>query len=254
MAGLIYHRPATVPDAVRLLEHGKVLAGGTAISGQRRELEQVVDLQRLDLKDMRQEEGWLVLGSGLTLQDIVQAGAPVPEALAEACRREAGWNLRNAATLGGTVYAGDGRSPVLTVLSALPCELEFEGETGRIGLAKALKRRRHEGNPGLLLRLRLKHADWLGYLQVARSPADRPLVCAALGKAAGESGYGLALGGCGDRPRLIGEPAAFKSSQTLRDAAARLYGDVEDAWASAEYRSHVAGVLAGRLMDKAVAR
>jgi CO/xanthine dehydrogenase FAD-binding subunit len=254
MAGLIYHRPANIPEAMKLLEHGRALAGGTAITVRRRELEQVVDLQRLQLTELRQQGPWLVLGSGLTLQDVVQSAAQVPEALAQACRLEAGWNLRNAATLGGTVMTGDGRSPVLAVLSALPCELEFEGRLQPMTLAESLKQRQQDGNPGLLLRLRLQQADWLGYLQVARSPADRPVVCAALGRSFGGLDYRLALGGWGDRPGLIEDPDAFASKESLRDAAARFYSTAADAWASAEYRSHVAGELAARLMEKAVAR
>jgi CO/xanthine dehydrogenase FAD-binding subunit len=85
----------------------------------------------------------------------------------------------------------------------------------------------------------------LAYESVARTPADKPIVCAAL--AQWDSGRTrLALGGWGGSPSVAmdgNEPGG------LEDAAKNTAHDAADEWASAEYRSDVAAVLAKRCLE-----
>src|SRR4030067_351266 len=100
-------------EAMALLEQGVPRAGGTGLTPRRHRLEGVVDLQDLGMAALERKGDGLEVGAGCTLQQIVEADALVPSELAAACRAEAAWNLRNMATLGGSVVAGDGRSPLL---------------------------------------------------------------------------------------------------------------------------------------------
>jgi CO/xanthine dehydrogenase FAD-binding subunit len=92
---------------------------------------------------------------------------------------------------------------------------------------------------------------WLAYEQVARSPIDRPIVCAAAG-GDGQGGLRLSLGGFGRRPILV--PIEHLDPGEAAEAAASAYREAGDAWADADYRSEVAGVLARRVTAQAAGR
>ena len=75
---------------------------------------------------------------------------------------------------------------------------------------------------------------------IARTPADQPIVCAAV--AQWNSGRTrLALGGWGSSPILAMDGP---DSEGIEFAARNAYSLAEDEWASAEYRQEMAGVLA----------
>ena len=82
---------------------------------------------------------------------------------------------------------------------------------------------------------------------VARTPADKPIVCAAL--AQWPSGRTrLALGGWGLAPTLAmdgNEPGG------VQDAARNVCAEAGDEWASPEYRLQIAGILAKRCQEAA---
>lgn len=246
MSPLEYYRPKTLEEALALLERGVPLAGGTALTPRRYHLEAVIDLQDLGLDGLEVGETEVRVGAAVRLQRLVEeAGAP--EVLRRACRQEAGWNLRNMATLGGAAASGDGRSPLLTVLLALDARLRLEPGSEEQALDAWLEAR---GKPPrrLITEIVLPRPEAAAYEQVARSPADRPLVAAALARHG--DGWRVALGGYGERPVRVPQAEAALAMGDL-SAAARAAGEAYrqagDAWASAEYRSEVAAVLVRRL-------
>jgi len=82
------------------------------------------------------------------------------------------------------------------------------------------------------------------YEYVARTPADKPIVCAALGQwSAGRTR--LVLGGWGTSPSLAMDG---KGTEGIEAAAKNTAHDATDAWASAEYRQDVAATLATRCL------
>jgi probable selenate reductase FAD-binding subunit len=259
MTPLDYFRPKSIDEALKLLQRGLPLGGGTALTPRRRQLPAVVDLQGLGLDALECKDNRIIAGAALTLQKLAEAGEPVPAALAEACRREAGLNLRNVATLAGALVTCDGRSPLATVLLAMGAEAVLEPGSEVISLDNLLDRRAEEMSGRLIVSFHIPCPRHLGYEQVGRSPADLPLVCAAVATLPGkgkQAQYRVALGGFGKRPiRLLGAEAAASQEGKLEAAAeaARLaYAGADDAWASAEYRSAVAGVLVRRLLAEAV--
>src|SRR5690606_22039911 len=86
----------------------------------------------------------------------------------------------------------------------------------------------------------------LAYEYVARTPADRPVVCASVARwPSGRTR--VALGGYGAAPVLVldgPEPGGAEA------AAADAYSDAEDEWASAAYRSEIASVLVRRCLEE----
>lgn len=254
MSPFDYHRPKKLDEAIPLLDRAQPLAGGTSLTPRRRELSAVVDLRELSLDGFRVDDSRLTFGAALRLQAIVETGEDVPGVLREACRREASWNLRNMATLGGTVVVADGRSPLLTVLLALEAKVNLEPGGEAVDLDLLLEDREAKLSGRLITDLHLVRPDPLLYEQVARSPADRPLVCVAvarLAKGGDEEDFRVTLGGFGGRPvRVLEAEEALQGSgdaEAAAKAARGRYLKAGDEWASAAYRSEVAGVLTRRL-------
>lgn len=247
-----YTRPKSLAEALALLQRPEPktvpLAGGTALNRQQPEPLAVVDLQDLRLDQVRTQGRTVELGAMVTLQRLQELAeeGKVQAELKEVVEREATYNLRQVATLGGTVAAADGRSPLLTALLALEAHLQLQLGEEEISLGDLLPLRAEKLKGRLITGLTLSLQPRLAYAAVARTPADRPIVCAAL--AAWPSGrMRLALGGYGPVPAL-----AFDGSgaEGLEIAARSAYAAAADEWASAEYRLEVAAVLSRRCWEQ----
>lgn len=252
MESLEYHRPKTIEEALRLLARGQPLAGGTHLVPRRLRLTSVVDLQDLGLDEIQDTSDGLRIGATVRLQRLVEAGERVPAALVEACRLEVALNLRNLATLAGTVVAADGRSPVATVLLAMGAIASIEPGDERVPMDSLLDRRGEGLRGRLIVALTVPAVEFAAYEQVARAPTDRPLVCASVARQYGRSEWRIALGGFGPRPLAL--VAKHPDPRAAAEAAAVAYAEAGDAWASAEYRSAVAAILVRRLLEKGVQR
>ena len=69
-----YHRPDAIEEALSLAAQGVVpLAGGTRLLAAPRELPNVLDLPALGLATIAAEDGDLVLGRAVTLQDVIDS-------------------------------------------------------------------------------------------------------------------------------------------------------------------------------------
>jgi CO/xanthine dehydrogenase FAD-binding subunit len=205
-----YHRPESLDDAVSLLSRPNAypLGGGTMLSKPTQESIEVIDLQTLGLNKIHKKGNNLEIGATATLQQLLE-NSSAPTALKVALRLEAPFNLRNAATAAGTLVAADGRSPFTTIGIEIPLSTKLAFET------------------------------------VARTPADKPLVCAALAHwASGRTR--LALGGFGKVPLLAMDGT---EASGLESTARNAYHEAEDEWASAEYRMQMAATLAVRCLQ-----
>ncbi len=257
MGAFEYLRPKTIKEAVSLLERGVPLAGGTRVSTKRRQIEAVIDLGDLGLTDLKIEKRVVTIEAGVSLQTILERDPPLPEALRFACRLDAAWNIRNAATLGGTIMAEDGHSPLLTVLLALDAQVTLEPKSNTLSLESFLQDRKETPIRRLLTRVQFKLPLSLAYEQVARSPADRPIVAVAVAKFQAqddEPSTTIAIGGYGAFP-LRAEKAEKKiakneSLESVAEAAASYCDKADDVWASAEYRTAIVGVLVKRLLAR----
>jgi CO/xanthine dehydrogenase FAD-binding subunit len=85
----------------------------------------------------------------------------------------------------------------------------------------------------------------LAFEYVSRTPADKPIVCAALVQ--WNSGRTrLVLGGYGKSPILAMDGT---EAEGLETAGRNAFYEANDEWASAEYRMDVAGTLAKRCLE-----
>ena len=253
-----YLRPKTIDEAVDLLSRGVPLAGGTQLTSQRYELDAVIDLQALGLDWLSEQDGVVKAGAMTRLQQLLTSEISLPAALREACRYEAAWNIRNQATLGGMLMSADGRSALLTVLATLDPEIKLAPGDERMRIDDFLERRQSAALPFILLELAFDLPGCVAYDYVARAPMDRPLVCAAAARIqrSGEDVLRIALGGYGERPDIwqldwdVTNPESMLSAASER--ACEVYQSAGDDFASAAYRSEVAGILSRRVVNEVV--
>ena len=273
-----YHRPNDIEEAVTLLRQGGprtvALAGGTTlVASGRRDVEAVVDLRDLPLSYVRAQGATLCIGATTTLQQLIDTPEMQTFAsgvLAETARAVTGRNLRNVATVGGTVASAGGDDPLLTALLALDAKLTvYAPESRQIPLAGFLAYRERLLKDGALITevcLPLLIGP-LGaaYVGVGRTPRDRPIVCAVarMELAAGiASNVRLALGGVAPFPVRAGgseqllerKPLSSERIGAAAEKAAAGLAPTGDFRGSSEYRLEMARVLARRGLSEASSR
>lgn len=244
-----YHRPKTLDEALLLLTQPNrtPLGGGTLLSKLETDAVEAVDLQSLNLNTIEKQGNALKIGATVTLQELL-ASQHCPEPLKSAIKLEAPLNLRNAATVAGTLVSCDGRSTFVSVLLASDAKMEqakldnssIESRISNIG--DFLPLRNVEG--WLITSITIPLNVKLAFDYVSRTPADKPIVCAAL--AQWNSGRArLVLGGYGKSPLLAMDGTEADGIQT---AARNAFHEATDEYGSAEYRMDVAATLAKRCL------
>jgi len=237
-----YHRPQTIEQALTLLNQPNTvpLGGGTLLSHPTTDSVQVVDLQSLGMDFLTPKGNDLEIGATCTLQALFES-EDCPTALKKAIKLEAPLNVRNAATVAGTIVSSDGRSPFAAALLALDAKITVAGsQSATVGISEYLLTR----PKGLITAVSIPLNTKFAFEFVSKTPADKPLICAALNQ--WNSGRTrLALGGYGKSPLLAMDGT---EADGLETAARNAYHEANDEWASAEYRMEVAAVLAKRCL------
>ncbi|HUH97604.1 MAG TPA: FAD binding domain-containing protein [Anaerolineales bacterium] len=255
-----YNRPQTLSEALTLLSQPNTvpLGGGTVLSHRQPSSVRVVDLQALGLNKIGKHGNNLEIGATATLQQLLE-NELCPEALKSALKLEAPLNLRNAATVAGSIVSCDGRSTFATMLLALDAKLDIQNFAIPRGRPSAKSQITIPNSPamnigsflplrprGLITSLSIPLNVKTAFEDVARTPADKPIVCAAL--AQWNSGRTrLALGGCGKAPALAMDGT---EAEGVESAARNAFHEAKDEWASAEYRMEIAATLAKRCSDR----
>lgn len=241
-----YHRPETIVEALELLKQTNTLplGGGTLLSSLKSASVEVVDLQSLGLSTLHKQGNNLEIGATVTLQALLESGH-IPDALKAAIKLEAPLNIRNAATVAGTLVAAEGRSTFAAVMLALDAKMSVQPGEEDIEIGNFLPLREEKLHGKLITTITIPLNVKLAFESVARTPADKPIVCAALAKwPSGRTR--LALGGYGKSPLLAMDGT---ESDDLETAARNAFHEATDEWASAEYRMDVAVTLARRCRE-----
>jgi probable selenate reductase FAD-binding subunit len=229
-----YHRPESIQEALQLITRPDVttavLAGGTNLLAQPdTEIDQVVDLQKLELNKIRTEQGKLAYGSMVRVQQIVEHSQS-PPLLRQTAKYEGPNTLRNVGTIGGLVVQADWESEFfasLLVYKAVVRLLTQDGELS-IPLVDLTKEKLHNG---LVVNVIVETGGQGAYQRVARTKTDRPIV-AAVGRQDKSGEIMLAFCGVSDRPVVVPEkeienlnpPADFRGSSSYRRQMAIILG------------------------------
>jgi CO/xanthine dehydrogenase FAD-binding subunit len=243
-----YYRPNTIEEALKYLSLPNTfpLGGGTVLSRQTERTYSVVDLQSLGLDELHTTNNNLQIGATVTLQKLLES-THTPDSVKYVIYREAPLNLRTMSTVVGAIVTSDGRSPFSVTMLALDTKCLLVGENSlMISLGDLLPLRNEIIRGKLVTRIEIPLNIRSSFEAVARTPSDKPILCAALAK--WPSGrIRLALGGWGREAKL-----AFDGNDLygLEDAARSVVSDAGDEWASSDYRMDVIGILIRRCMDK----
>lgn len=208
-----------------------------------------IDLSALGLDQIQETPEQFSIGAMVTLRELEQhAGlaAYAQGAFKEALRHIVGVQLRNLATVGGSIYSRFGFSDLLTLLLAMDCDVElYKG-----GILPLREYAQMPYDRDILVRLILhktpaKHI----YQSVRPTRTDLPvLTCAA---ARTETGFRFALGARPQRAVLF----TFDEGMTSQEMAAAVQAQIQtgsNMRGSAEYRRHLAGVLVRRAAEQLV--
>jgi len=152
MNWIAYEKPRRIEEALALLKEakgkGRVIAGGTDLILQLKRRERVahllVDITGIEeMKEIREEEGWVRIGAGITHGEVARHPLICRDvkALAQGCSKVGSPQIRNMGTLVGNVVSAQPAADGAIPLMALEAEMKVifsEGERW-IGLGDAYK-------------------------------------------------------------------------------------------------------------------
>ncbi|MFQ5601427.1 MAG: FAD binding domain-containing protein [Candidatus Krumholzibacteriia bacterium] len=138
-----YYRPDRLEEALALLARqpqARILAGGTDLLLEKQPVGALVDVTRLGLDTLCEDDGALVLGATLTIERLLQSDLARTWAdgiLVGACLHFGTLQVRNMATVGGNIAHGLPAADLVPALIALDAQVRL----ARIGASRALEAR-----------------------------------------------------------------------------------------------------------------
>lgn len=260
-----YARPASVQEALRLLgshEGARALAGGQTLinvmKARAASPDVLVDLA--DIAELRGIElgsdGTLSIGAMTTYTDIVDsAEARARPILGEVCSQIADVQVRNRGTVGGNVCSNDPTNhlpPLLVAVGATMTILGRDGERSVSAREFFLGVYMTAAGPGeLLTKISVPPGKGDGFASV---PIGRDGTCIVNVAASLDGGPPTLAIGCVDAVPVALTPDS-SAEDTVRAAVRGANLDPpSDVHASADYRRHLAEVLALRAVAQAAGR
>jgi carbon-monoxide dehydrogenase medium subunit len=268
-------RPASVPEALRLLQrnkgHARIVAGGTDLVIEGGDAVRVlIDITRAGLSYIRGRGTAWAIGATTTLSEIEEseglrafAGGILPRAAAT-CGSP---SIRNLATLGGNLANASPAADMATALLALDASVAMADARGRRKLPLADYLAGAGGNgfsKSILVEVQVpappKGACRWSFQKLGRTAVDISLVNAAAGLQLDGRGrvawVRIALGSVAPAAMRAQEAERLMHGRVLDEvliaqAAAEVSREVRpvsDARASAEYRREMSAVLAARAL------
>jgi CO/xanthine dehydrogenase FAD-binding subunit len=242
-----YHRPETLQSALELLSrkdpHTVPLGGGTHLSHYRGDPIAVVDLRKLDLGKIERVGSVLRIGAAVALHMVVDS-MEIPQMLKEAVRFETNYNLRQTATVAGTLVTGDGKSALISALLAADAQVISQPGGQKEAVGNWLGHRSTRNESVLITGLEVPCDVTLKYEFVGRSPLDRPIVSVAVGEWAGGRKR-VVIGGFASYPVLAMDGKDLALVESSIKIACSLLSNNQ----ISEYILETAKNLARRLLD-----
>ena len=247
-----YKKAESLEEAWQLNQkkNNRVLGGMIWLKMENINVGTAIDLSGLGLDTIEETAEGFAIGAMVTLRQLElhpDLEQYTEGAVRESVRHIVGVQLRNLATVGGSLYSRFGFSDVLTIFLALGASVElYKG--GVVPLEEYAQR---PYDRDILVRVLVpKQKAKFCYQSVRNSQTDIPvLTCAAAKSAAGE--YRFAIGARPGKAVLYTMQADAGETPELTSArfAASVRGKIKtesNLRGSAEYRNHLAGVLVRR--------
>jgi carbon-monoxide dehydrogenase medium subunit len=254
-----YARPASVEEALRLLsanDGARALAGGQTLinvmKARAASPDMLVDLNGLDeLKSIDlASDGTLSLGSMVTYSALIDsAEARARPILGEVCAQIADVQVRNRGTVGGNVCSNDPTNHLPALLVALGATMHIAGSDGERAVPAEeffLGVYLTAAGPGeLLTKVTVPPGKRDGFASVT---IGRDGTCIVNAAASVNGGVRVAIGCVDAVPVLLEADSPSAVGDAVRAANLEPPADVH---ASADYRRHLAEVVASRAAAEA---
>ncbi len=175
-----YQRPETMDEAIDLLMRSNPrsipMGGGTSLAQIRlADPIAVIDLQALGMRDIEINNDFLEIGANVTLQQLHDF-SQVPPAFQAAIAREGNFNLRQMATVGGTVASAGGGSPFNAMLQASKAEINWQPNMNPISIEELDEDYRRK-NPGFITKIKIPYSSKYALENVSRTPLSESIIC-----------------------------------------------------------------------------
>lgn len=278
-ADFLYHRPASVEDAVRLLDEydggARILAGGQSLMPMMNmrlwRPQALIDINRIDGLDRIDAlpSGETLLGARLRYHQIEESALIVRRLplLAEVVTHVGDRQVRNRGTLGGSLVQADpaGNMPLATLTLGARLRLRSRRGTREVRVeaffqgayAAAI-----EPDEMLVELIFPPHPASSAFVEVARRHNDFAVLAIAVAGDRGPdgrwTGMRIGLGALHDTPVLAHAAMAAIEGSGLSDAAVQraaeaVLADIRpqsDMRASADYRRHLAPIHLSRILAR----
>jgi carbon-monoxide dehydrogenase medium subunit len=257
-----YARPASVQEALRLLganDGARALAGGQTLINVMKaraaspdvlvDLADLADLRGIDLGT----DGTLELGAMTTYTDIIEsAEARARPILGEVCNQIADVQVRNRGTIGGNICSNDPTNHLPPLLVAIGATMSIVGEGGEravsaeeffLGVYMTAV-----GQDELLTKISVPPGKSDGFASV---PIGKDGTCIVNVAASMEGGAPRLAIGCVDATPILVKPESAEPDAVRAAVQGAGLDPPWDVHASADYRRHLAEILAVRAVAQA---
>ena len=259
-----YARPASVRDAVRLLaenDGARALAGGQTLinvmKARAASPDALVDLR--DLEELKGidlgSDGTVTIGAMATYSEIIEsAEARARPILGEVCAQIADVQVRNRGTIGGNVCSNDPTNHLPPLMVALGATMYIVGtdqertvpaEDFFLGVYMTAA-----GRGELLTKITVPPGKSDGFASV---PIGKDGTCIVNAAASVNSGARVAIG-CVDAVPVLLEVGSVEDDAIREAISGAKLDPPSDVHASADYRRHLAEVVAVRAVAQARGR
>ncbi|MAT44509.1 MAG: hypothetical protein CL609_19415 [Anaerolineaceae bacterium] len=238
-----YKRPKSLQEAHSYINDGwKVLGGGGYISKHQVDFQKVIDLQDLGLSFCKKEKDQLRYGAMTILQEMVECSF-TPLELTEIIKKEKSFNIRNAASLAGTLLCADGRSDILAWFMCTGAKFLVNEEM--IAIIDYLK----SGKKALIEEIQIDLQQTIKYERISRTPDDFTIVGVFLSKNLTNNKMTMVINGLTEKTPLIFKDLDQSNILTdLSDLLKISRSQISTKWSSFEYQNKVINELVSRLL------
>lgn len=251
-----YIAPKSIEEAYESLmskKSARLIGGGCFLRMGDRRIGLAIDLSQANLEYIKDNGSEIEIGAMTSLRDL-ETSEMVKEhfgkIISDSVKHIIGVQLRNIATIGGTVYSKYGFSDPITALLALNADIYFHN-SGRISLEDYLKEEKMRKD--ILEKIIIKKDAYRGAFQTLRNSAvDYAILSVAVSKI--DNNYRISIGA---RPRVA--TLAYKAMEYLdkvgiTEETAKIAGEMAaneihfgtNSRGSKEYRKEICKVLVKR--------
>lgn len=251
-----YARPESLEEAYRLNQsrRNRIIGGMLWMKTASYGIDTAIDLCSLGLDTIEESDESFSIGAMVTLRDLEMhegLNRYASNAVKNAVKDIVGVQMRNSATVGGSIWGRFGFSDVLTVFMSLDTSVElYKG--GVIPLEKFAEMKK---DTDILVRLIVKKTPGrFVYSAMRVQRTDFPILTCAVSEISGE--YRCVIGARPGRARIIRDEASILKCGITRESAAAFArfacermpvgGNLR---AGAEYRAHLVRVLVSRAFE-----